>query len=716
MAVTILQRPIGVLLSDPVDATINEDYNGFATVNKTSHGLSDNLWVYIICNVEDYNGFWQIDVINANEFALRNVDGTYVSYIVDATITYSPESSTHGWSCAHLPITYRLSNNRWPVNSVDTVRTITNLTNEYGYARLTLSGSLGTFEDLSFVKISNAPNSDLNGVYQILDKISTTSVTMALSYTSVTNAGLIGASIQLYYGNYNIVVRVYAGINSSHEWAAVKPYELAATLELIPDENNEVFFSINEILKSYIETRNNLLLATLPNNTDFWTNFYIETGESYDTSNGYTVSTFETGYTSDESTFEGTAVNAMLDFKNVYSGHLTDYIMNSSTARFLTLFSIPVLFSCSDDSPECYNDISFIVPINYQNLSIKQEFYNSGALQLTSESTISSYDAGVYRKQIEDPSCSYDRVDVSLNYKAPTFAPFNNTRWSNTSNPSNPGVTKTNWSSGVNTVAISQQSNYYLFPFIYRAGVSYTVNYNVTSVESGDMLTSLTFFFAPNKTTVDGSFAAQSGISLDNSSVHSGSVVITPTTSGMGYIGLVHSDDGSVSGSMQVTINSLSVSFTEYSISETKQFDIDCGCANQELRLTWLNNLGGFDYWTFNTEVDYAVDISATGETKKNIFPQWPKSYGETADTIRKQTFRESSQRWFVTTQHLTGDQADSISYIKTSPLVQIINSRKDRRTVIVDADSFTKYTDNQKLITISFNITFTNNNPSQKV
>lgn len=150
--------------------------------------------------------------------------------------------------------------------------------------------------------------------------------------------------------------------------------------------------------------------------------------------------------------------------------------------------------------------------------------------------------------------------------------------------------------------------------------------------------------------------------------------------------------------------------------TETKTFRIDCECTNQDVYLSWLNNLGGFDYWLFTAERGYARDITASNVTKKNIFPQWPKSYNETADTIKKQTFRDSNKREFIYSQYLTEDEADAIAYIKSSPLVQIVNSRQDRRTVIVDEDSFTVRTDNQKLITISFNITYTDNIPSVTV
>lgn len=415
MAVVIEKRPIGVVLDTCVSATINQDYNSvYATVNYTSHGLTDGDWVYIQSNVENYNGFWQVEVTNANEFIL--IDNPYVEWIVDATITYCPQQTTHGWSCVHLPIVYELSNTRYPTNSTDTARTITSISDDNGYLNLNLSGSLaggGSFEDLAFVKISNCPDSDFDGVYQIIDKLTAADVTINMAYSSATASGIVGASINIYYNSYVMVVRVYAGLNSSHTWADQKPYELAATLELTPDENNRAKFSINEILKGYIETSNNLLQATLPNNLDAWCMFYIEVGEQYDTSDGYTVTTFEGGFASDQSEFEGYAANAKLPFKNIHSGYLSEYVTANSSSKFLTLFDEPVIFENG------YKDISFIKNTS-EDYIVRQQYYLSGTLMATVNQTVTG-DEGVYRVELTE-NCSYDRVDITL-YVDREFAP-----------------------------------------------------------------------------------------------------------------------------------------------------------------------------------------------------------------------------------------------------------------------------------------------------
>lgn len=132
--------------------------------------------------------------------------------------------------------------------------------------------------------------------------------------------------------------------------------------------------------------------------------------------------------------------------------------------------------------------------------------------------------------------------------------------------------------------------------------------------------------------------------------------------------------------------------------------------------LTWLNYLGGFEYFFFTARKEFQVEIKDSGEQTKNLLPGWPNSHGTTADTIRQQTFRNSVKKIVVRSQHLSLNQLEAISFIKTSPLVQIVESRTDRRTVLVDTDSFRKYDEGDKVFAIQFTITYTDDIPSQVV
>lgn len=135
----------------------------------------------------------------------------------------------------------------------------------------------------------------------------------------------------------------------------------------------------------------------------------------------------------------------------------------------------------------------------------------------------------------------------------------------------------------------------------------------------------------------------------------------------------------------------------------------------EPIYITFLNYLGGFEYFFFTAEKEFQVDIQAVGETRTNIFPRWPNSWGTTSDTIDKTTFRKAKNGVIVRSQFLSEDQRDVLKYIKTSPVVQIVYSRTDRRTVLVDADSFKIYDEADLQYSIQFRILYTDEIPTQK-
>lgn len=690
MAVTILERPSGHILGTEYDAQVADDSGAvFAQYPVANpHGLVTGDYVYIQSDIEDYNGFWYVEEKDPNEFWIKPyATGSRVAFIQSTlNLAYTDVTLTHGWSAVHLPITYRLSSDLYPTNSVDTTRNVNSVQDANGYTVLQLSGSLGSgVNSYDFVKLTLPNDTELSKVYQIVEFISPTVVLINLEYDTVNN--FTGATALKHYNNYNIIVRVYAGINASHQWTAQKPYELAATLLYIPDDNNEAFFSINELLKSYIETRNNLLLGTLPNNIDFWTNFYIEVAESYDDSDGYVFGTYTSSYYNDQSNFEGTAVNAKLAFKNIYSGYLSEYLMTNNTAKFLTLFTIPVLFSCGTDTPDCYQDISFLNPYDGVQLIFREKYYLNGNLGTTNDISLGTPDKGVIRASMSEADCDYDRVDVSVLVKTDDFA------------------------SGINRF-VAGQTVHDIDIFI-AAGQSvlgvfrYSTDATIISgVTAGDSVS-----WTVQYINEDGSLTAVD----NNSRTTVGSTTSTnvsfptPTKNVVGVRVTLTIVDAPATGlDAAVTVSWELLSDLESVISETKEFKIDCGCSTQEIRLTWLNNLGGFDYWTFTAKADDIVEIQEAMTTKKNILPTWPKSYGADADTIKKQTLRISNKAYTVRSQFLTEDQLNAISFLESSILVQIINSRNDRRTVLVGTDSFIKRKDGDKTHEIAFNISFT--------
>ena len=134
-----------------------------------------------------------------------------------------------------------------------------------------------------------------------------------------------------------------------------------------------------------------------------------------------------------------------------------------------------------------------------------------------------------------------------------------------------------------------------------------------------------------------------------------------------------------------------------------------------ERYITFINQLGGFDYWPFVGNEDKILDVTETSSTRKNVFQNWPKSYGAYADTISRNTSRRTRKQILVRSQTLTKQQGiDLGEQIKSSPLVQELVTRRNRRTMIVDDSSFTVVRDVNKVHNLSFTLTYTDDYPSQ--
>jgi hypothetical protein len=715
MAVSVIKRPEGhILPTSGVSATILEDYSSSATINKTSHGLTDGDYIYIRSNVENYNGFWYVYVVDGHKFLIREYPtASAVPYIVDATITYYVASSQHNWNCVHLPIVYKLSNTLYPTNSADTVRTISSVSQSpVGYCGLSLSGDIkasGSAAKLEYVKISGASDSSLDGVYQIISYTNDTTFSIDLSYSSAVATALTGASIQYYYNDYCVKIRIYAGITSSHRWTAIKPYELITELKIIPDSNNQVIFSVNEYIKEHITVENNLLLATLPNNLDFWTQFYISVAESYADSDGTTLSTFTSSYTSDQGNFEGYAANAELAFKNVHSGSLSDYI--GSSAQFLTLFDTPVLFSGE------YFDLSFICNRSEVDIKVSTVTKLNGATVESSTATYTEPGAGILRIPIDvggniDQVCvrAYVESTGPVAISLPSLSGYTNVNEPSGGNSWTTGATPSILLNG----AADETSRSIVGLYSFVAGYTYVISYTISSSATwGGSGITLRIFDASNTVLATQSYTESSG---------AGSVTKTHSfvaPSGAAKFGVSVNRPPAAGGTSTYTL--LSVSATEDDGASTPEYlteelcvDVNSECTSENIYLSWLNYLGGFDYWNFKAFKEHQVDIISNQTTKKNLFSSWPNSYGEFADTVEKEVSRDSKNTQVIRSQHLTVDQITAIKHIKTSTLVQIVNSRQDRRTVIPDTDSFKVYDEGDKLHTIEFKIKYTDDIPSQ--
>lgn len=338
--VTVSQRPVGIKIIDQsISATI-EDSSGDALVRYPAHSLVTGDYVLLDSDIDEYNSTWYVEAQDADTFKLRaNSSSSFVPFYQDSDVTYY-QTQIHQWSAAFLPIVYKASSDRWPVNSVDPVVNITSQSDDNGFTLLNISAPTGA-SPLEYVKVNGE-------IYQVIENGSGTT-TINLAYDSANTF----TTAQKYYNSYQVKVRIYAGLESGELWEAKKPMRLVGTLSLTPDGSNNVMFSVSEYIKGLLNVRNNPLLYSLPLNLDAFTAFYIETAESFDSSDGYTITTEEGFYSVDN--FVGYAIAGKLPFKNLYSGFMSEYVLTSGyPARWLN--TLTTVIGIVDN----YFDISFI--------------------------------------------------------------------------------------------------------------------------------------------------------------------------------------------------------------------------------------------------------------------------------------------------------------------------------------------------------------------
>lgn len=554
--VTVVKTPQGhKLIDQAITATITSS-GGDALVTFSYHGLGTGDFVYVTSDIDEYNGFWYVTAINTDTFKISEyATADFVPYYQDADIEYY-QTNDHVWSSIFLPIVYKLSNDRWPVNSVDTVRTISSTADDNGYLEITASGVLKSdIKALDYVKISNSPVASLNGTWQVVEVISTSKVVIDAAYTSTS---LVGASIQFYYNNYQVKVKVYAGLPTGHPWDAEKPYEEMAELSLTPDDNNLVMVSIADYIKGKVAIKNNTTLFSMPLNLDAFTGFYISVAESFDVSDNYTISTDESEYV--DGAFEGYAVAGKLPFKNVYSGDYADYIFtDGSPASWLT--ALESLIAVEDK----YFDISFIKNF-VGDFVLRIDKYVADYLTATEDVSYTDQGIGVYRLPIE-VDAAYDQfcVTVLSNIDDQTLPALST--WATRSTTA--GLI--DWTTGATpTVSLSggissQESSEVLHAdYAFVPGNSYTVvvSYTVSAGTLGNL----------NLYIMDAAFAIQfveDTLGSQSAGTYQLSITFTATTD-CTKIGI----DGTVNAQVNATIEITAVESTEQ-VSVTEEICID---------------------------------------------------------------------------------------------------------------------------------------------
>lgn len=561
MAVTVISRPIGHKLSTTeIDAVIYDNGGDAVVYVPGGHTLSDGDYVYIESNFDAYNGFKYVDSIAYDQFKIRESEGgAYVPFKQTADIILYVSELDHGFQCVHLPIVYELYSDIFPINTIEesyTNRIVSFATDSNGYTAIQASTNFIGISTLDYIELIGT--GDLAGIYQVIELVDPDEIIINLAYDAANDFS--GYEIRKYYNNYFVTVNVYGGLDVAHRWYDEKPSALLATLKFIPDSDGKIKFSISEILKGDIETRNNLTLDTLPNNLDFYTQFYITYSESYDTSDGVDITVFTSEVTEDS--FNGHALNSILPFKSLNQGHMSDYIASDTTAHWLHTQDRPIAIA------GYFFDISFIN--QYEDADIEVTVYKSlnDVVSETEIIEISRPGQGIIRVPLEiDTGFDQYCVQAVAKFSAASFPAL-----SEYANIAGAGIDWTTGSAPTVTLAISETSDPLRVTAVMPSG-SYSFNLNTSFTVS-----SLTVYFRSGTTIV-----AQQSISTGAQSYD---IVLSSDIDNIQFIAV----RGAIIGSSAITINSF-ILLPPDDITLTEQICIDvvddCNTfVNDNLRLT----------------------------------------------------------------------------------------------------------------------------------
>lgn len=315
------------------------------------------------------------------------------------------------WVCADLPILFKVYSDKFPINTFDDQDSISSIADDgAGNSTITLSSTSETYVKREYIQITGASDDRYNGIWQVLAVSSSTVITIDAPFIA-TDTG----TFQRYYRNYNINIKVYAGIPSGHTLEAKNPMTEVGEVKVRPGNDGTAIVDISDYIRQEIKPIENKLCEVLSegngfhgNDWNLWTAFYIAYAESYDQSDGFEVTTFTSDYTTDTTTgydnYLQYAVNAALQFQDPQGRSIGGYAIADTEpdevpAQFMTTFEKPRYFLTKEFDIAIINALSNddLVDGGYGLEFVLVEKTSDGDTIVTETSPVIMQDEGLYR-------------------------------------------------------------------------------------------------------------------------------------------------------------------------------------------------------------------------------------------------------------------------------------------------------------------------------
>ena len=220
-------------------------------------------------------------------------------YITDRPSKTLSNGYLSKWSSSELPLQYELESDYFPINTVDTSYTITNLVYNSALLGTVLTLSVASpYIPLETITIDGT-NTSLDGNVFTVKSFNGNDVVIDF-YT--TETATTGTTIK-YYNNYKGLLKVFVGAPDQH------PYNLDGSKPIIEAGTIEVNFKndgTNNVgvsnVNGYVKAGINAMFDTDENSHYNWGSYYVEYAESYDVSDGVNVTNETKPFVLDEQT------------------------------------------------------------------------------------------------------------------------------------------------------------------------------------------------------------------------------------------------------------------------------------------------------------------------------------------------------------------------------------------------------------------------------
>lgn len=326
--------------------------------------------------------------------------------MADPIITLRPfktvNSYQSNWNSAHLPIHYEITNDKFPVSSLDTELTISSVTDNNGYFQVSFTADHSFVENqYVFLNSTNYPNK-----IAVVRELTVDTATVILDLPYISNET---GTARAYYNNYVTEVDVYTGINGGHPHAGSNPMTKLTTIQLRPYENITTV-DVSRYVKTELQSIYDDSQSSFPNDLNAWVDFYIVVREKYQTLKG---GSFTTSSDVNDGANIFHAVNNANQFGNFYGGNLYGQVVsndvNAPVGKFLTNFEVMELVLGGGAF-----SISLISEVDTFDLKIEQ--YNTNSALLASQNNTFSGDGyGVYHLPVDvefENDCQYLLVSI----------------------------------------------------------------------------------------------------------------------------------------------------------------------------------------------------------------------------------------------------------------------------------------------------------------